>query len=118
MNCKSVPTSKAIETARRTRQTGKEHAFVICGDGSVSEIQEGDDTSIVVEIDCKDGPIGIFHTHPNDNLNLSPPDRDVLNSEDVGMVCVGDTEGNYLCHGERAACHVREEWIKNGSKSK
>lgn len=105
-DCTDLPTKHAKEAIEKTRNTGKEHAFVMC-DGEVEDTFVGDENSLEFETDCA-GSVVVFHTHPNDTLQLSPQDREVLEDSniDVQLMCVGDTEGNYICEGEGYACAV------------
>ena len=104
MNCPKIPRSKAKETMNRTSDTGNEHAFMICGDGHDTEIIEGDDKSLNIEElegvcrrrDATEGMV-VFHTHPNGIKRLSRADKRVLSRGDIDTVCVGDTDGDFMC---------------------
>lgn len=102
--CLDLPESKVQELIRKTDEEGIEHAFVMC-DGSIEGTFTGDEDSLEFETDC-DSPAVVFHTHPNDTLELSPQDRRVLNRENIAMMCVGDTNGRYICERDGYACAV------------
>ena len=108
MNCPKIPRSKAKDTMNRTKSTGNEHAFIVCGDGHDTDILEGDESSLDIEElegvcrrrDADDGMI-VFHTHPNGIKRLSHADKRVAARDDVDTVCVGDPEGEFMCRTDR-----------------
>lgn len=107
MPCPNIPRDKAGKVVGRTDDTGNEHAFVVCGDGSTSQIIEGEsdrlDISEGIEaceaVESDDGMI-IFHTHPNGVKRLSKPDKQVLGRDDVDTVCVADPDGDFMCRSQ------------------
>lgn len=108
MDCGQIPSKKAREAIRRTEETGKEHGFVICPDGSTGEIQAGGRTSLRLKGECEsEGQVAIFHTHPNGNMNLSDQDRRVLSHDKIGMVCAGNASSDdaaYRCERQSPSC--------------
>lgn len=97
MNCERIDAEQALEAIQRTRETGNEHAFVVCSDGSTSETVSGSRRKVSVSTDMCDGNAGIFHVHPNDVMHFSDPDMETLDHGKVEMICVGDTQGNRKC---------------------
>lgn len=68
-----LDSEKIQEAIERTRQTGKEHAFVRCSDGK-SEIVEGEAGSVSIP-ECESGYELIFHTHTLPTTLPSSGDR-------------------------------------------
>lgn len=109
--CIDVPEGKAAEAIRKTEQTGKEHAFVVCGDGEVitpddADFFVGDQDSVEIEVDTECENAVVFHTHPNDVLRPSEQDKKLLDHSHVDLMCVGDTKGRYACQRDGYACVV------------
>lgn len=96
IDCGHIDTDVAAEAIKKTRETGNEHAFVVCEDGTHSDIVSGSGDRVDITVDC-DGKAAIFHTHPNDVIHLSDQDMSVLKHEDIEMVCAGDRHGNMKC---------------------
>ena len=106
MDCSDIDPDTALRAIKKTRNTGNEHAFAVCSDGTTSEIVEGTERQVNIDVDCESGQAGIFHVHPNDVMHLSDQDMSVLEHDEIDMVCVGDTQGNMKCEldGEEYAC--------------
>jgi proteasome lid subunit RPN8/RPN11 len=87
----------------RTNETGNEHAFVVCDDGTHTDVIEGESSSLditeAVEACSADNrnEMVIFHTHPNGVKRLSGQDKRVASREDVHAVCAADTDGKFMC---------------------
>lgn len=101
-SCPSFPQGKVREIIEETNETGKEHGFVRCADGSVSKVVSGGEdrmniSDAVKECDLDAGPIDVVHTHPNGTERLSAADREVATHEDVGSVCVAVDGGKVVC---------------------
>lgn len=96
MDCGHIDPDLALEAIKKTRDTGNEHAFAVCDDGTHSSIVEGTERQVNIDVDC-DGTAGIFHVHPNDVMHLSDQDMSVLDLDQIEMVCVSDTQGNMKC---------------------
>lgn len=101
-SCPSFPQGKVREIIERTNDTGREHGFVRCHDGSVSTVVSGDESKMsigeaVKQCDLDAGKIDVVHTHPNGVKRLSGADREVAAHEDVGAVCVAVDGGEVLC---------------------
>lgn len=103
MACPSLPTGPIREIIEKTIQTGNEHAFVQCADGSVTEVVEGGRKSLDIDpaIDAcgSNRPVTIVHTHPNGVRELSDADRKVAARDDVEAVCaaVDGPDPNVKC---------------------
>lgn len=102
MACPRFPQGKLREIIERTIQTGNEHGFVRCADGSTSQIVSGDEGSMNIEpamqqCNLNAGPVEVVHTHPNGNENLSNADRDVAASDEVDAVCATTPDGKMRC---------------------
>lgn len=109
--CPRVPKKKAREAISRTNDTGNEHGFVICPNGSTGEIQEGGSSGMKIEDDAcsADGAVGLYHTHPNGVLRLSDQDRRVLGRDDTNMVCVGNSDPDdpqAMCERSKPTCTI------------
>jgi proteasome lid subunit RPN8/RPN11 len=103
MSCPRIPNSTAKEVVERTRETGNEHALVVCGDGEVSDVVAGEESSLDVTEgieacapDAREDMV-IFHTHPNGVKRLSRADKQVAGRDDVEAVCVADPDGEFMC---------------------
>lgn len=103
MSCPRIPHSKAEKAIERTKETEREHGFVVCGDGSVGELQSGGETGMNVENPCDPGDdsLVVFHTHPNGVKRLSKQDKKFASRDDVNAVCVGVPDGSYMCRTDR-----------------
>lgn len=102
MACPNLPDGKVREIIERTVETGNEHGFVVCGDGSMSDVVEGGKSKMKIEkavkqCDLSSGEIDIVHTHPNGVKKLSKPDRQVAAHDKVGSVCVAVDGGDIVC---------------------
>lgn len=100
--CPNLPSGKVREIIQRTNETGNEHGFARCADGSVSEIASGGKTGMNIggaidECDLDDGPVHVVHTHPNGVADLSGQDRKVAADENVASVCVAVDGGELYC---------------------
>lgn len=100
--CPRLPTGKVKEIIQKTNETGNEHGFAVCGDGSASSIASGGKTGMNIggaidECDLDDGPVHVVHTHPNGVADLSKQDREVAASDDVATVCVAVDGGELYC---------------------
>lgn len=101
-SCPAFPTGKVREIIEQTADTGKEHAFVRCADGTTTDVVEGqesqlDITGAVESCDLDEGPVDIIHTHPNGVDRLSKEDMKVAASDDVESVCVAVEDGKVRC---------------------
>jgi hypothetical protein len=111
-SCPRIPRSKALKAIRKTEQTGNEHGFVVCADGSTGPIVSGGKTGMSLNVRevCDDKtPVSIVHTHPNGVLQLSDQDRRVLDSQGVQTVCVGNADGDdpgMVCKRMKPDCKV------------
>lgn len=104
MDCSQIDPDKALRAIQKTRETGNEHAFAVCADGTHSEIVSGTKRKVKIEVDCAE-TAGIFHVHPNDVMHLSDQDLETLEHDKIDMVCVADTQGNMKCEmDEEFAC--------------
>ena len=103
MACPRFPTGKVREILERTEQTGNEHAVIMCGDGSTTDVIEGGKTGLnfgdeMEQCNLADGPIDVIHTHPNGVSRLSDQDRKVAAlDDDVENVCVAVEGGEIVC---------------------
>lgn len=108
-SCARIPRKQALEAVRRTAETGNEHGFAVCADGTVTEIVEGESDRLKLKIgeDCPK-PVKVFHTHPNGVTRLSEQDMSVLAAEEIDSVCAANADPDdprYRC--ERVeACEV------------
>lgn len=100
--CPVLPDAKVREIINKTVETGNEHAFVKCADGSTSDIVKGGKSSLDIQeavesCDLDDGPIDVVHTHPNGIEHLSKQDREVAAADAIKNVCVAVEGGNVRC---------------------
>lgn len=101
-SCPTFPQGKLKEIIEETVDTGREHGFVRCGDGSVSDVVSGGESKMSIgeavdECNLDDGPVDIVHTHPNGAKRLSDADRKVAALDDAGSVCVAVEGGEVVC---------------------
>lgn len=99
--CPQFPAGKVRDIINQTAQTGNEHGFVRCANGSTSNIVKGGKTSMNIEsaiqqCDLRNGPVDVIHTHPNGVADLSDKDRQAAASPNIKSVCaVGN--GDVYC---------------------
>lgn len=102
MSCPNFPDKKVREIINRTVETGREHAFVVCEDGTATDIVSGTESSLdigeaIESCGMDNKPVDIVHTHPNGVDELSKQDRSVAASDDVSSVCVAVEGGSMKC---------------------
>lgn len=111
MDCNRIDEDKAKEAIERTNETGNEHGFIQCADGSTSDMIQGGSDSMQISdetIEACNGDAGVFHTHPNGVDDLSDEDRKILQKhENLSLVCAGVQSGyakKMYCERSQPSC--------------
>ena len=113
MSCPVLPEQHVREILQKTRETGNEHVFGVCADGSVTDPVEGQKTkaetdSTINQCDLDNGPVHLVHTHPNGVKRLSDKDREAAAHEDIASVCVAVSDGIVCESVDRCEPEVEE----------